>query len=66
MTRAERDELRRRIDAAKRRRVRFTCESGFDNPETGYRNGCRCDACRIGTAEARLARKVRRARETAL
>lgn len=67
MTAAEREELRLAIDAARRRRVRFVCESGWDNPETGYRRGCRCEACTLGTSEAREARRLRRvAREAVL
>ena len=63
MTREERDELRRRIDAAKRRRVYGRCEVlGYINPETGYRHGCRCPFCSTGTADARRARKIRRRR----
>jgi hypothetical protein len=62
VTAREREELRRRIDAAVRRRTKGRCEDGWTNPETGYRNGCRCDFCRYGTAEARRARKGRRLR----
>lgn len=60
MTRDERDEIRRRIDAARRRRIQTVCDLGYDNPETGYRNGCRCDRCRLGTMDAVRARKRRR------
>jgi hypothetical protein len=62
MTAGERDELRRRIDRAVRRRVKGRCEDGWTNPETGYRRGCRCDFCTVGTADARRARKSRRRR----
>ena len=62
MTRDEREELRRRIDEARRRRIQTVCDMGYDNPETGYRNGCRCDRCRYGTQEAVRARKNRRRR----
>lgn len=61
MTFGERQELRRRLDAAARRRVYGRCEIlGYINPETGYKHGCRCDYCRQGTANARRLRKRRR------
>lgn len=65
MTAREREELRRRIDAAIRWRIRVRCEAGWRNPETGYRHGCRCDFCRVGTSDARKARKARREARTA-
>ena len=63
LTREQREELRRRIDEARRRAVKGRCEIyGYVNPETGYRHGCRCDYCRTGTGDARRARKSRRRR----
>jgi hypothetical protein len=61
MTAEERLAIRLAIDAARRRRVRFVCEGGWENPETGYRRGCRCDFCRLGTGEARERRRRRKA-----
>lgn len=66
MTAPERNELRRRIDAEKRRRIQARCngETGrfYDNPETGARNGCHCDYCRLGALDAGRARRRRRRR----
>lgn len=68
MTRDEREELRRRIDAARRRRITGACEiyGPAVNPETSYRRGCRCDYCRYGQAEAVRARRTRRRRRLEL
>lgn len=64
MTGRELWELRRLIDARRRELVRSYCqgETGtiYENPETGYRNGCRCDWCKAGTVDARYARQRRR------
>lgn len=65
--------LRRAISDERRRRLRNyerlerelegyaerDCASGYTNPETGYRHGCRCDWCRAGTTDARKERRER-------
>lgn len=60
MTADQRQELRAQIDSAARHRVFGRCENGWGNPETGYKRGCRCDFCSIGTSTARKVRKRRR------
>lgn len=66
MTGEERQQLRLAIDAARRDRLRRVCESGWENPSTGYRYGCRCDRCRHGHSAANRARRRRqREREAA-
>lgn len=69
MTRLE--ELRRAVSDERRRTLRLRerierelagyaerdCVGGWSNPETGYRNGCRCDWCRAGATDARTDRK---------
>lgn len=75
MTARELVEVRRMIDAELRQRLRkririerelegyadTDCPSGWANPETGYRKGCRCRWCTVGTTDARQARRNRTA-----
>lgn len=56
MTAREREALRAQVSEARRAALISPCPRGFGS-ETGYRQGCRCGACRVETNAARTARR---------